>query len=139
MPRCLHRASTDGDLSDHDGDWTFTPTVPEGMTIADIMVPGGIPDPDYLNYGYWVQAADLTRTRLGRATRFSPMHRATGITVRRQRVDGQLAEYAGPATGQYVKNKFDPGTGDAIGIASGEFYAWTQLTANFGGGSVAGR
>ena len=114
------------------GTWTFTPT----EAVAKIIIVDAIPDPDYMDWGYWVErttdADGETKVRV-LAYAHSPLANNYGPVTP---LEGS-AEYAGQAVGQYVKQAFDPATGAAIGVGYGHFGAWAELTAYFGGGDVA--
>ena len=131
---CSVESDGDGNLDMLNGTWTFAPTVAEGGMLADVMVPGGTPDPDYMDIGYWARSM----TDEDGATTYAVLAFAEGARDYDDvsSVEG-TAEYAGPALGVYMTKMFDPETGQPIGTGSGHFDAHAELTANFGGTGVA--
>ena len=130
---CSRSSDKDGNLSGLGGEWSFTPTVAEDEELADIMVAGVIPDPDYLTFGYWVRTtqgedgAEYAVRAFAEANNrdFGSVAQVTGT-----------AKYAGPATGLYMI-KTVGSDGEPMPITGGQFTAMAALTANFQGSAVA--
>ena len=131
---CTVTVNRKGVVTTADGEWTFTPTV--GATVAE-------PDGDYLQFGYWLQTTekdDGTSSYKFQAFSGGPLVFTGG------NADGQIGDvtgtgtYKGAAGGLYVQKRlnsdgsFDPAVDSAT---NGMFTASANLTANFGGGSVA--
>ena len=129
---CTAASDDMGNLETLTGTWTFEPAEVE-MGADPHMVAGVVPDPDYLDFGYWLQA---TEDEDGEVT-YAVLAYADG-----KRDYGSVAsvlgtaEYKGPATGIYMMKTFAP-DGEPTPVASGQFTAHAMLTANFGGGDVA--
>ena len=86
------------------------------------MVAGVIPDPDFMNLGYWLQATtDGDEETSYSALAFAQGNRDYGDVTA---VEGK-AEYAGPATGLYMRKVVSP-DGDPTPVASGQFTARRQ-------------
>ena len=144
---CSVSSDKDGMLSHFAGTWTFTPDGikdPNGSgnltgdpltaALMRVMVPGVVPDPDFMILGYWMRtstAADGTVTHSMRPI-YDGLRDYGAVT----NVLG-TATYAGPATGLYMSKTLTP-QGEPTGpFASGQFTANAMLVANFGGGNVA--
>ncbi len=106
------------------GTWTFKP---DG-DVADIMLRGVIPDPEYMNLAYWLKSTEDDGTityeigTLAQGNR--PDYGSTGSLTGK-------ASYSGPATGLYMRKTFAP-SGVATPVAAGQFTATAELTAYFG-------
>jgi hypothetical protein len=125
---CGVNSDEDGNLDEFvGGEWTFTPT--ELADGADPhIVRGVIPDPYYLDFGYWLQATEDEDGEVTYAVlAFAEGNRDYGTVID---VEG-TAVYAGPATGLYVRTTYDP-NGKETPVASGQFTARATLTATFG-------
>ena len=141
----------DNNLITLTGDWTFVPTVIDGLDATDtteggdlekitealmeLMVPGVMQDPDFMIFGYWEQSVtddedETTETMLP----FADGKRDYGDVAA---VEG-TATYTGPATGLYIRKTLTAqGLVDTNGpYASGQFTAHAMLTARFGGGDI---
>jgi hypothetical protein len=129
---CEIGSDKDSNLNSLAGAWTFTPDdVAEGADAH--MVAGVIDDPDYLDFGYWLIATEDEGGKVTYAVlAFAEGNRDYGNVGG---VEG-TAEYAGPATGLYVKRTVNS-DGTITPIASGQFTADAVLNASFGGPSVA--
>ena len=149
---CTSTKDEDGNLSALGGDWTFVPTVVDGLDATDtaedgdlskivkaleeLMVPGVKQDADFMIFGYWEQSVtddegDTTETMLPFADgkrNYGPVTSVTGS-----------AKYTGPATGLYMRKTITPqgGVNPDGPFSSGQFTADAILEANFGGGEVA--
>ena len=113
----------DGNLASATGTWTFTPD------DTDVMVRGVIKDPEYMQFGYWLQGTegeDGTTYEISTFAGGSPV-----FTVSNAQTLTGSASYAGPATGMFVKKTFDEG-GVATPSSSGQFTADANLKAYFG-------
>ena len=124
---CSRTSDGDGNLSLLGGAWTFTPTVPEGDDLDDIMVAGVIPDADYIDFGYWIvesQGNDGTEYEVGTYAMGEAEH--TGVN----NITG-TASYSGAATGVYMDKTF-AADGSPNPRSSGQFRADVGLTATFG-------
>ena len=146
---CSVSSDKDGGLSHFAGAWTFTPdgiknprggnytadTTPTLDTaMMRVMVPGVVPDPDFMILGYWMRtstAADGTVTHSMR-----PIHDGLRDYADVSTVLG-TATYTGPATGLYMKQSLTPDGQPTAPFSSGQFTADAMLTARFGGGEVA--
>ena len=131
---CERRSDKDGNLSGLGGQWTFTPTRATGVTVADLMVLGVVPDTDYMDIGYWIEYAedkdgDQTRGILA----YAEGERDFGDV---SSLEG-TATYVGPALGRYMGVSFDSASGAMSAVVSGHFDATAELTARFGGNAVA--
>ena len=129
-------AGTDdkGNLNALTGDWIFTPSA------GDHMIAGGSHDNDYLAFGYWLQS-----TGEGDATAYKVGTFASGsMPFGTQIADGEIASavsaltgdatYTGSAIGKFVtKTDIDGDNKGPVATGSGEFTAFTTLTAIFGG------
>ena len=121
-------------------DLTFTPTLdtsdgadPAATQVANLTIM--IPDPDYLHFGYWKNASMNSKGEpVYTVTAFSGGTDASVIATV-QSLEGS-AKYAGSATGLYVRKEVDSG-GDPQHLYHGQFTADANLTASFGGTSVA--
>ena len=112
----------DGNLASATGTWTFTPD------DTDVMVRGVIKDPEYMQFGYWLQGTegeDGTTYGVSTFAGGSPV-----FTVSNAQTLTGSASYAGPATGMFVKKTFDAG-GVATPSSSGQFTADANLKAYF--------
>jgi hypothetical protein len=125
----------DGKIANLAGAWTFTPA-----KIEDVKVQGVVPDPDYLSFGYWVQATEKDgETTYGVSTFYGGKQVFTGsqanLDASMAALEGS-ATYKGPATGMFVLKTFTLGDDNrpvATPSSSGQFTADAALTANFGG------
>ena len=140
---CTRSSDGDGNLSALGGTWNFTPTLPAGTTdqtrtaaVAALMVLGVVPDPDYMDIGYWIQYAE---DKDGNQTRgilaYAGDNRIDGIGSVAA-VQG-TAKYVGPALGRYMGVSFESASGAMSAVVSGHFDATAELTARFGGSAVA--
>ena len=143
---CSVSSDKDANLSHFVGAWTFIPDGiknPRGgnlegdaLTAAQmrIMVPGVVPDPDFMILGYWMRtstSADGTVTHSMR-----PIHDGLRDYADVSTVLG-TARYTGPATGLYMSKTLTPQGQPTDPFTSGQFTANAVLNANFGGGEVA--
>ena len=127
---CMASSDKDGYLSGLAGTWTFTP---DAEDLEALMVAGVVPDPDYLDFGYWVVATtDADGDVTYAVGTFGHGNAVYGST---SQLEG-TAEYAGDAAGVYMTKTFDPNTGSAIPGEAGQFTAKAALTAYFMGGAV---
>ena len=129
-PPCEVSTGNDGAMSSTDA-WTFTPDVPDGAMID-------LPDGDYLYFGWWLSEPDGPEGDFGFgaiAGGSDPF--VTGNKFRRGHADGLegRAVYRGLAAGGYATIDFTGGV--PSGAAAGSFTATAELTAKFGGTSVA--
>ena len=123
---CTLSTDSNAELVAVGGDWTFTPEDPEHEV--------GVPDSDYVHFGYWMNEAEendqpvILAATIAGGTEPSPIG-----TV--QSLEGQ-ATYTGAATGLYVirTHALD---GEVVSRAGGQFTADAMLTAYFGGDDVA--
>ena len=123
----------DSKLSMLGGTWTFTPD--SDLDLTKVMVPGVDPDDDYLSFGYWVKKTeDDGKTTIGVNTYFNggTMYSFTNATTDTD-LEGS-ADYAGPASGKYVKKTFGS-NGVGVPTSFGIFKA-AELTARFGGAEL---
>jgi hypothetical protein len=122
---CTAETNEKGELKTLSAGWTFDPA----GSLSDIIVAGVIPDADYLQFGYWVEATtedDETTRKI--STFFGGSTYTTDIST----LIGS-ATYKGSATGLYVKKSFSAESNDFEVSNSGQFTAKAELTANFGG------
>ena len=138
---CRGRVTPDGGW-DFTGDLKFEPDEIELTGDDATKVEGVIPDPDYLVFGYWLEAT----TKDGKETyAFSPYAMGTMAYGGTNNVPsgtavGGKATYEGPATGMYVKKTLTTDGGTVTGgapFSTGQFTADAALTAYFSGTSVA--
>ena len=135
---CTVSSDEDSNLDDLGGSWTFTPSGsatgggPTTAELAALMVQGVIPDPDFMAFGYWLQATtdadgETEYAFLG----FNEGNRNFGD------VDGVegTATYEGPATGMYMRKRFevseDGSSTTTHPVISGQFTASAVLNATF--------
>jgi hypothetical protein len=122
---CTAETNEKGELKTLSAGWTFDPA----GSLSDIIVAGVIPDADYLQFGYWVEATtedDETTRKI--STFFGGSTYTTDIST----LIGS-ATYKGSATGLYVKKSFSAESNDFEVSNSGQFTAKAELKANFGG------
>ena len=120
----------DSKLSMLGGTWTFTPD--SDLDLTKVKVPGVDPDDDYLSFGYWVKkSVDDGKTTIGVNTYFNGGMMYSFDNARRITLEGS-ADYAGPASGKYVKKTFGS-NGVGVPTSFGIFNAEVDLTARFGG------
>jgi len=140
----------DGHLITLTGTWTFSPDGiknPRGgnltgdeLTAAQmrIMVPGVVPDPDFMILGYWMRMSTAADGKVTHSMR--PIHDGlrdyADLTTGTGGVVG-TATYTGPATGLYMKKTLTPQGQPTDPFTSGQFTADAMLTARFGGPEVA--
>ena len=139
---CSVAADKDGNLTTLTGTWTFAPDALSDITDADaraealkaVMVPGVIPDPDFMMFGYWEESVSGS----------NPTERMAPFAYGKRNYGAvnsvvKTATYTGSATGLYMQKTLNSdGTVNQDGPwASGQFTADAMLKANFGGGSVA--
>ena len=122
---CTLVSDGDGKLMTFGGDWTFT-------ADSNAMVAGVLVDADYLDFGYWVNTDDSGDDTEYMVNTFYRGEESYGDVMG---VAGS-ATYKGGAAGLYTKRALTPG-GDGDVTAAGRFTADAELTANFGGTSVA--
>lgn len=148
---CSAQNDGNGQLTLLTGEWMFDPTptfradnadgTPNGL--AAVMVAGVRDDEDYLRFGYWVRTIPQTRNRDDRyeigmfADGQNPYGTNTTVVTSAgvQAMEG-TAKYTGAAAGMFVKETLDA-DGTATPINSGQFTANAELTASFGGNSIA--
>ena len=113
-----------GELTQLDGDWTFTPGNPATYVI------GVIPDAAYLDFGYWVIETPGNDGPVYEVGAFAMGNEAAVDAS----MDGDVgkATYTGPATGLYVRKSIDSDTLEGTPVASGQFAADAKLTAYLG-------
>ena len=129
---CTATADNEGNLMTFDGQWTFTPdAAPDG---SPHKIYGVIPDADHIHFGYWLQT--------------TPAVDEDPITYAVQAFSGGLgdytmsreiagvAKYDGRAAGHYVRKTLKS-NGDLASAFTGESQAKANLTASFGGTTVA--
>ena len=113
-----------GELTRLGGIWTFTP----GNSATYVI--GVIPDPEYLDFGYWVIETPGNDGPVYEVGTFAMGNKAavdpTGIMAGK-------ATYTGSATGLYVRKSIDSDTLEGTPVASGQFAADAKLTAYLGG------
>ncbi len=137
----------DGNLITLTGEWTFKPdglldNIGGDLTgdalaaaLMRVMVPGVVPDPDFMILGYWMRmstAADgeVTHSML-------PIHDGLRDFGDVPNTVLGTATYSGPATGLYMKKSLTPDGQPTDPFTSGQFTADALLTARFSGGEVA--
>ena len=126
---CTVTTDKDGDVTTLSGVWTFTPAAKD---LTKVMIPGVNHDADYLSFGYWVRATEKDDgTTYGVGTFFAGVPESDTLT----RLTG-TAKYSGKAAGMYGKKTLTPDGGVAA-LDTGHFTADANLTANFGGDTVA--
>ena len=130
---CSVASDSDGNLITLTGTWEFTPTMAQGVELADIMVPGVIRDDDYLTFGYWLRATNDEDGALQYA--FRAFAQGMPATADISSVT-DTASYSGAATGLFVRNEFKS-DGSSTPVGAGQFTAEASLDASFGGGNVA--
>ena len=125
---CRAENDADGELS-LTGVWSFTPA-----DLATGMVQGVVHDPDYLSFGYWVQATtdEDGMTTYGVGTFYAG---ATSFAAQLDTLEGS-ASYSGKAAGMYGKKTFKH-DGSVATLTTGDFTADANLMATFGGDDVA--
>ena len=130
---CRAERDADGKLSLSGGDWTFTPTEPEGADDK-VEVAGVIPDPDYLTFGFWLleDTSDDADPRFTlnalyqvEGTAHNPNTNSTDEGKRGS------AKYTGAATGKFTRTETSR-DGESATVAGGAFTATATLTAVFG-------
>ena len=129
-PPCGVTTAGDGRMSST-GTWTFTSDVPERAMID-------LPDGDYLYFGWWLSEPDDLEGDFG----FGAIAGGSDPFVTGNRftkghadwLEGK-AVYKGLAVGGYATIDFTGGV--PSGARAGSFTATAELTANFGGTSVA--
>ena len=131
---CSVGSDDDGNLSTLGGTWTFTPTA-QAPGADPYMVAGVEIDDDYLTFGYWLHEenndkGELTYSVLAFAESSVADRPTTGVVG--------TADYAGPATGLYMIKSFGS-DGTPMPLRGGQFTAHAELTASFGGETVAAR
>ena len=132
---CSAKTDKDGMLANLGGTWTFTPDKVEDIKVRDVVA-----DPDYLSFGYWVQATEKDgETTYGVSTFYGGKQEFVGsqgtLDDSMAALEGS-ATYKGPATGMFVLKTFTLGDDNrpvATPSSSGQFTADAALTANFGG------
>lgn len=121
---------TPGDALDDEG----TPLTGSDLTdaLAALMVQGVVPDPDFMLFGYWIQA---TEESMGTTHAFLPFADGTmpygGETGTVGTVVGS-ATYVGPATGLYMSKGVTRQGQPTHPFSSGQFMATATLDAVFG-------
>lgn len=105
------------------GDLTFTPDDPAAAMVD-------VPNPDYMYFGYWQDESQYSATdpTVFQAGSVYGGAVPSDISVVQQLVG--TAEYAGPATGLYVRRWTDT-DGDVVRRRTGQFTALAELSANF--------
>ena len=129
---CTVERSADGVLTFAQAGWTFTPAMQE---TGDDPYTVPVADADYMHFGFWKQASTNAKDEPAYKViaLFGGSDPSVIATV--QTLQGS-ADYAGPASGNYVRKEFDT-NGDPEHLYHGQFTASAELTANFVGGSVA--
>ena len=122
---CRATNDKDGNLVDLVGTWTFTPTKTDNVKVQGVTA-----DPDYLQFGYWLQEetdedGDTTYT----VSAFAGGQGLSNMPTLRQ-LEGS-ATYEGPASGLFVRKTYDATADDFVPSSSGQFTATTNLTAYF--------
>ena len=123
-------SDADGNLSALGGSWTFTP---DG-DVADIKVAGVVPDPDYLNFGYWwtfEAGGDSVDYGVFGQGSYANYDLAAGGGV-----EGK-ATYKGQASGFFMRKTLTPDGEPTHPFIAGGFDADVTLNAAFGGSAVA--
>ena len=141
-----------GDSETFDDAWTragaqasVTGSVERVTVYTDIQVPGvavggtgEVPDEDYLYLGWWLSEPDDLEGEYefrAFADGTEPFTPGDKFTANQPGVLERKAEYRGLAAGRYATKDFRDGA--LSSAAAGAFTATTELTANFGGTSVA--
>ena len=124
---CTATTDKDGNVITLSAGWTFTPAEQDDDDDA-YMVAGVVPDPDYLTMGYWLS------TDFG-GKEGAMRHQALAFAMGNRNYDSVTdvegkAEYAGPATGLYMRKVLDS-SGNVTPVESGQFTADASLTAYF--------
>ena len=113
---------------------TFTPT---SSAVASLMAKYADPDTDYTYFGYWMESKENRDGTLSHDIEtFSGGGNDTVLTLGSTEGAAVLgtASYYGAAAGVYVKKA---GSGDSLVVTNGTFTAAAELTARFGGPSIA--
>ena len=136
---CSITTNADGELTALAGTWTFTPDDGADATVAKPTQA----DKDYLHFGYWLNSMENEGETSYEFQAFSGGEKpfiGEGDAAATDRTNlGMVvgtATYAGPAGGMYVLKSL-MANGDVASATSGSFTADAELTANFGGPSVA--
>ena len=120
------------------GTWIFTPNIGTGDSAAQtaalraLMV--DIADADYMHFGYWKNTTMMDGKPVYMVDAFFGGTDASTLATVQARHGS--ATYAGSATGLYVSKELDS-SGDPQHLYHGQFTADANLTASFGGTSVA--
>ena len=137
---CSINVLLDGKFQTQATDLQFTPTTDtsDGAPALDAQLAAltvMIDDPDYMHFGYWMNASVNKKDEPVYMvdTFFGGTDSSTLATVQ-----GRLgsAKYAGKASGLYVRKEVDS-SGDPQDLYHGQFTADANLTASFGGATVA--
>ena len=115
------------------GGWTFTPKDADMATeLAKLKV--SIHDPDYMHLGYWLTMSTAKGEPTAMAFAFSGGTMPSVMPADDNGVRGLMgsAEYAGSASGLYVRKELTP-DGNPEHLYHGQFTANAALTARFGG------
>ena len=123
---CTLSTDSNAELVAVGGDWTFTPDAP------DFEV--GVPDSDYIHFGYWMNEAEENDQPVIMAAAIAGGTDESLISTV-QSLEGQ-ASYSGAATGLYVIRTFTL-DGEVQNRTGGQFTADATLMAHFGGNDVA--
>ena len=134
---CRATNDKDGNLVDLVGTWTFTPTKTDNVKVQGVTA-----DPDYLQFGYWLQKeTDEDGETTYTASAFAGGKGLSDMATVRQ-LEGS-ATYEGPASGLFVRKTYDATADDFVPSSSGQFTATANLTAYFaqkledGAGTIA--
>ena len=137
---CTVVTDMDGNIASATGTWTFTPDEVEDGADPHMAI-GAVPDEDYMDFGIWSRTTTVEDEDGEEGdTEFSYAFLAYAQGKQPYGAVGAVegfATYVGPALGAYVTKVFDATTGEGIPTGSGAFHASAELTANFGGTSVA--
>ena len=132
---CIVGRNENGVLTFAVAGWTFTPTKQDD---GDDPYTVPVADADYMHFGFWKNASTNAKDEpaykviaLFGGSALSAVDSTGGV----QGLEG-TADYAGPATGNYVRKEFDA-NGDPEHLYHGQFTASAELTASFGGNTVA--
>ena len=133
---CVATKGADGNIDVTGGTLTFTPTIPTGKTIADVMAKYTDLDGDYTSFGYWMRSKDMRGgAKEYTIQTFHDGSNSTSLTLGTK--DGDTltgtASYYGAAAGVYVKRA---GTTASPVVTHGKFTATAMLNANFGGNAI---